>query len=165
MIRAAWGKGSAGWVTAALLLLVSGHARAELTVCNGGGERLRYAVVADDSLLPVLFPNWVMQGWVELGSGCRTLIGGPRLARAYLSVQRYDQTGNWTLAFYGGGNRSRGGSNSEEAHRVFCIGEGSFRRSEGVLEAHETCPAGYYRQLFNLYLGSSSDVNFTMTLN
>lgn len=149
---------------AALLGLAPGRARAELKVCNGGNETIRYAVVADDSLLPWLFPNWVMNGWHMLGVGsCQTLIGGARLARAYVSTQTRSATG-WNLGLYGQERQSNAGSSNETVHRVFCVGEGNFSRSETELDAHSQCPAGYYRQLFNLYLWSSSSTNYTMTL-
>lgn len=133
---------------------------ADVTFCNNGNDTVRYAMLVDDSILPVLFPDWQMVGWHELRPReCRRVLRGQKLYRIHISAQDPEPGGRWRLRL----PVLSGSGPGELTANVFCVRDSTFHRSEARLEMHSQCPEGWYRQLFNIYIHVPSDVSFTFT--
>lgn len=157
-------------ITACVLATIAcGPALAQqISVCNNGKEDVSYAVVATTSLINFGNPEWTAHGWYAMKVGeCQSVAWGDGRREAFLSVRRINKDGVVRLSSYPirdiPANFS-GDSLSSGAERLFCVSRTGFRRPEQSLEAHETCPQNYYRQVFNLYLLSRGLVNFTLRL-
>lgn len=140
----------------------------QITVCNNGEENFSYAVVATTSLINFGNPEWTAHGWYSMKIGeCQQVAWGDGQREAFLSVRRINKDGVIRLNDYAIKDipsNFGGDSLSSGAERLFCVSRTGFRRPEQSLEAHESCPQDYYRQVFNLYLFSRGLVNFTVRL-
>lgn len=154
----------------AFLVMAWNEAAAQqIKVCNNGKAELSYAVLATTSLANLGKPEWTAHGWYMMKSGeCQSIARGDGRREAFLSVRSTNTDGLLRLNSYVikdiPASNFSDNSLSTGAERVFCVSRTSFRRPEKSLEDHESCPQGYYEQVFNLYFFSRGMVDFTVNL-
>lgn len=151
--------------------LAAGAARpaaaGSLTLCNEGSETIRYAVVWESSLLPPATESWDASGWHDVASGCTEVLNRGTRLQAFLSVLRVSKQGKERIAHYAFDSDEAYNTlttGSVTAERFFCVSDTGFNRSLPTLPDHESCPEGYYHQLFNLYVGAEIDAAYTLRL-
>ncbi|MGD9536306.1 MAG: hypothetical protein AB7P52_00095 [Alphaproteobacteria bacterium] len=153
---------------AALAFAWNGESRAStLTLCNQGKDTLQIAFLWQNAPFYPFTESWKATGWAEVGPGCSDVLRTDGAMEAFLSVIRKSIIGERIMHFEMESeavrNTLRNGTLTAE--RFFCVADVPFDRTLDKLDAHESCPEGYYQQLFNLYVTLDSDTDFTLHLN
>ena len=152
----------------AFVLACGGEARAStLTLCNEGDENLQLAFVWQSAPFYPITQSWKATGWDSVAPGCSDVLRTDGAMLAFLSVIRKTASGERIMHFEFESEAVRNSLNNGvvTAERFFCVADEPFNREIDSLEAHETCSAGYYQQLFNLYVTLDPNTDFTLHLN
>jgi hypothetical protein len=153
---------------AALVLACGGEARAStLTLCNEGDDNLQIAFVWQSAPFYPITQSWKATGWGAVAPGCADVLRTDGAMEAFLSVIRKTSIGERIMHFEFESEAVRNSLSNGvlTAERFFCVADEPFDRELDNLAAHETCPTGYYQQLFNLYVTLDADTDFTLRLN
>ena len=136
----------------------------KLIVCNRSKDTIRYAIVYETGLMPPIVAEWVAQGWFVLRAGnCETVVEGSTRQQAFLSVQSLYDSGErraWVFKLA----KPPVGSGSNGVEEFLCVKEGNFRRRTKKFDDQWKCPAGYYKQLFNMQMFAVVRTNYTLNL-
>jgi hypothetical protein len=81
----------------------------------------------------------------------------PEAIDAFFSVLRKTPSGRRIIVHYPI-------ADTRAAERFFCVRDDPFERVQPTLNLHERCPAGWYEQLFNLFLRISVNTHQTLRL-
>jgi len=156
------------WIIGAAFMGL-GNAYASVTMCNDQAQAILYSTVQLSAIFYPLNEKWVAAGWYELKPGeCKNpsveeLSGS--FKKMYFSILGMNGKTH-TINHYklpessmvGPGNKGT----STGAELFFCVRNDSFKRTEKKLSAHETCPVGYYPQLFNMVVVVPGNVDYTL---
>jgi hypothetical protein len=159
-----------------MVILASGSAEAfaRLTVCNDS---------ASDTLrLVLLFPKepfeaastWMVRGWEEIKAGaCQELLthegtlrfgrygGSHAQVETFLAVRQKARSGEERILHTELGPRQ---DYSRGEERFFCVQDKDFYRVLRSLHEHESCPSGWYEQLFNFYVKIPGHIDYKLHL-
>jgi hypothetical protein len=152
----------------ALVLACVDEARAStLTLCNEGDENLQLAFLWQSAPFYPLAESWKATGWGQAAPGCSDVLRTDGAMLAFLSVIRQTAIGELVMHFELESEAVRNSlsNGAVTAERFFCVADEPFERELDSLDAHETCPDGYYQQLFNLYVVLDAYTDFTLRLN
>lgn len=138
-----------------------------LRLCNNSDETIHYALVWEKSLFYPISETWNARGWSKAPPGCQDVLIAAGRIQAFMSILFVGANGKERVAHYpfeSEAVRNTQKSGTLTAERFFCVTDEPFDRDLPTLAAHETCPAGYYPQLFNLLVTADPDTNFTLRL-
>lgn len=146
-----------------LLTSVLAEAQSRLTVCNESkSDTLKITMLYQNHPWAPLGESWKVYGWMDVSPGrCQPLVQHPSQLKTFLSVKKKTQFGRSYIMHFPFGDDDKSLQTSE---RFFCVRDDPFDRVLQKLDAHEFCPAGWYEQLFNLYLMVPANTNYTLRL-
>lgn len=146
------------------ICLSSGAHAGDMTSCNRTDKTMEYAMVWDEGI-PIYADIWKASGWHRIGpKACVTQLRSSYRQELYLSV-RYITESSARLADYGVDKPCDWCDSAlVGVETFFCVARTDFERTEDGCKDHQSCPAGYHYQLFNLFAFSAPASNLPIDL-
>lgn len=153
-------------LAAATCICTGACAQSQLTLCNTSQTKnIIAAVLFRDTR--VSSDNWVAYGWVKIAANkCEVLAETPLgVLQVFLATlsQRIEGGEPHIMHFAFEGDRLKP-NDSTTVEKFYCVQDGTFKRVLPTFGAHEQCPSGWYRQLFNLFINADPDKDFKFSL-
>jgi hypothetical protein len=139
---------------------------AQLEICSAKDKNtaLLIAVVHRNYALYPLGDSWIARGWWTIQPGACQTVGALAIGMpVYLSVRRSTNIGP-LVNHYDLHNGPVPNNTSVGIERFFCVQPQPFDRVRPSLIEHGTCPSGWHKQLFNLYIFVERNTQFKLTL-
>lgn len=151
-------------LVAATCISMGASAQSQLTLCNENPtENISTAVIY--RVNQPFNREWVAYGWVTIAPNkCVVVAQTPSgYLEVFLSTLSQDIHGGKAHIMHFAFNEFSE-NNSTASERFFCVQDESFKRTLGTIDAHQNCPSGWYKQLFNLFVNAEPDSNFKLRL-
>ncbi|SDO91265.1 hypothetical protein [Pseudomonas jinjuensis] len=160
------------WTGLALAVLLQvaaalpAQAESSLRICNRSTERSMTVAVLfqQDPFYPVS-QIWHIFGWTALGPGnCTDAASAYGGTIAYISPIDSSVRDRPKVMHYPLYEGEMPYDKPIGVETFFCVKSDGFERHEASRAAHQSCPSGWYLQLFSLFIYVGKDTDFTLNL-